>query len=50
MIIQKQELPNGEIYEVVIIDNADGSITSMPKSEYDKQQAEQSTPIVTADE
>ncbi len=49
MIIQKQELPNGELYEVVIIENADGSIISMPKAEYDRQQAEQSTPMV-ADE
>lgn len=47
MIIQKQELPNGELYEVVIIENADGSIISMPKAEYDCRQAEQSTPSLT---
>ena len=38
--------------EMAIIDNADGSFTSMTKAFYDEQQAqaEQSTPIVTADE
>jgi hypothetical protein len=30
--------------EHAIIENADGGFTSMPKSEYDRQQAEQSTP------
>jgi hypothetical protein len=30
--------------EHIMIDHGDGSFTSMPKSEYDKQQAEQSTP------
>ena len=30
-----------------IIEHADGSFTSMPKAEYDRQQAEQSTPSVT---
>lgn len=39
MIIQKQELPNGEIFEVVIIDNNDGSITSMPKEYYEQLEA-----------
>jgi uncharacterized membrane protein YcaP (DUF421 family) len=33
--------------EHAVIEHADGSFTSMPKSEYDKQQAEQSTPMVT---
>jgi hypothetical protein len=32
--------------EHVLIHKEDGSITSMPKSEYDKRQAEQSTPPV----
>jgi len=32
--------------EHVIIDHGNEQFTSMPKSEYDKQQAEQSTPIV----
>ena len=36
--------------EQVIIDNGDDTFTSMSKAEYDRQQAEQSTPIVTADE
>jgi len=36
--------------EHAIIDRGNGEFTSMPKSEYDRQQAEQSTPIVTADE
>ena len=35
---------------VVLIDNGDGTFTSMLKSTYEAQQAEQSTPIVTADE
>jgi hypothetical protein len=30
-----------------IIDHGNGEFTSMLKSDYDKQQAEQSTPIVT---
>jgi hypothetical protein len=33
-----------------LIEHADGSFTSMLKSTYEAQQAEQSTPIVTADE
>lgn len=32
--------------EHAIIEHADGSFTSMHKSEYDRRQAEQSTPIV----
>jgi len=40
----------GEIFEHAIINHADGSFTSMLKSTYDALQAEQSTPIVTADE
>jgi hypothetical protein len=35
---------NGEIVTHAIIDNGDGSITSMLKSTYEAQQAEQSTP------
>jgi hypothetical protein len=34
------------IKEMVQIENTDGSFTSMLKSTYDEQQAEQSTPIV----
>jgi hypothetical protein len=34
------------IVEHAIIDRGNGEYTSMPKSEYDRRQAEQSTPIV----
>jgi hypothetical protein len=37
---------DGSIMEFVQIANEDGSITSMPKSEYDHRQAQQSTLIV----
>jgi hypothetical protein len=37
---------NDEIVQHAIIDHGDGSFTSMLKSTYDAQQAEQSTPIV----
>ena len=37
---------NGEIVEHAIIDRGNGEFTSMPKAEYDRRQAEQSTPIV----
>ena len=33
--------------EHAIIDRGNGEFTSMPKSEYDRQQAEQSTPSLT---
>jgi hypothetical protein len=39
----------GETVEHAIIDHADGSFTSMTKAEYDRQQAEQSTPIESAE-
>jgi hypothetical protein len=35
----------GEITQHVIIDNGNDTFTSMPKAEYDRQQAEQSTPL-----
>jgi hypothetical protein len=35
------------ITEHAIIDHGNDTFTSMPKSEYDRQQAEQSTPSVT---
>jgi hypothetical protein len=38
-----------EVTEHAIIDHGNEQFTSMPKSEYDRQQAEQSTPMV-ADE
>jgi len=36
--------------EHVIIDRGNGEFTSMPKAEYDRQQAEQSTPSVNRGE
>jgi hypothetical protein len=36
----------GDVNEHAIIDRGNGEYTSMPKSEYDRQQAEQSTPSV----
>jgi hypothetical protein len=47
MEIIKDELTG---LEIVFITNEDGTTLSMPKSEYDRREAEQSTPIVTADE
>jgi hypothetical protein len=44
------ENTDGTTTEHVIIDRGNGEFTSMTKSYYDQQQAEQSTPIVTADE
>ena len=35
--------------EFAVIDNGDGSFTSMHKSTYDEQQAALSTPIVSSD-
>jgi hypothetical protein len=35
---------DGTITEHVVIDNGNGSFTSMTKAEYDRRQAEQSTP------
>ena len=35
----------GEITQHVIIDNGNDIFTSMPKAEYDRRQAEQSTPL-----
>ena len=35
---------SNEVTEHAIIDNGDGSFTSMTKAEYDRRQAEQSTP------
>ena len=37
----------GAITEHAIIDKGNGEFTSMPKSEYDRRQAEHFTPIVT---
>ena len=38
----------GIYQEQAIITNEDGSVKAMPKSIYDQQQAEQSTPIDTS--
>jgi hypothetical protein len=38
-----------EVKEHALIDNGDGSFTSMLKSTYDAMQAEQSTPNVAAE-
>jgi hypothetical protein len=37
------------VVEHAIIDRGNGEFTSMPKTEYDRQQAEQSTPIDAAE-
>jgi len=37
----------GGVETHAIIDRGNGEFTSMPKSTYDEQQAEQSTPIAT---
>jgi hypothetical protein len=41
---------DGRVLDYVVIEHADSSTTTMLKSTYEAQQAEQSTPIVTADE
>jgi|LakMenEpi03Aug12_release.lakeMendotaPanAssembly.Ray.scaffolds.fasta_scaffold299382_2 hypothetical protein len=46
--IEVTEPITGEVVEHALIAHTDGSFTSMPKSEYDKRQAEQSTPKVAA--
>ena len=40
----------GEVQTHAIIDRGNGEFTSMPKAEYDKQQAEQSTPNLAGSE
>jgi len=37
----------GKLHETVLIDHGNGEFTSMLKSAYDEQQAEQSTPILS---
>jgi hypothetical protein len=39
-----------EVVEHAIIDKGNGDFTSMSKAEYDRQQAEQSTPMIPSDE
>jgi hypothetical protein len=41
-----QDVLSNEILEYAVIDRGNEEFTSMPKSEYDRRQAEQSTPIV----
>jgi hypothetical protein len=41
---------SGELIAYATIDRGNGEFTSMLKSTYEAMQAEQSTPIVTADE
>jgi len=41
---------DGSITEHIIIDRGNDEFTSMPKAEYDRREAEQSTPIVSSDE
>jgi hypothetical protein len=45
--IEHTDSLTGEVTEHAIITYPDGSFTSMAKSTYEAQQAEQSTPIVT---
>jgi hypothetical protein len=44
--IEVTEPITGEVVEHAIIDKGNGDFTSMSKAEYDRQQAEQSTPSV----
>jgi hypothetical protein len=41
---------NGQMQTHVVIDRGNGEFTSMLKSTYDKQKAEQSTPMIPGDE
>jgi hypothetical protein len=34
----------------IVIEHGNGDFTSMPKAEYDRRQAEQSTPMIPSDE
>jgi hypothetical protein len=49
MTITEYENSVGEVM-VLVVDELNDKAESMPKAEYDRRQAEQSTPIVTADE
>ena len=48
--VYEQTDPFGNVAEIVNIKNEDGSNTSMLKSTYEAMQAEQSTPMISADE
>ena len=41
---------DGVEQEHALIDHGNEQFTSMPKSEYDRRQAEQSTPMISGDE
>jgi hypothetical protein len=47
VIFIESQNPDGTISEHAIIDRGNGEYTSMLKSTYEAQQAEQSTPILT---
>ncbi len=49
-IIEVENPLTKTLEEFVIIDRGNGEFISMLKSEYDKQQAEQSTPMIPGDE
>ena len=44
------EMPNGESQTHIIIDHGNGQFTSMLKTEYERRQAEQSTPNLSPTE
>ena len=46
-IIEVETPTTDEVTQWVIIDRGNEEYTSMPKAEYDRREAEQSTPIVT---
>jgi len=48
-IIESESI-TGEMKTYVIIDRGNGEFTSMLKSTYEAMQAEQSTPMISADE
>jgi hypothetical protein len=50
IIFQDFQMADGSLETYAIIDRGNGEFTSMPKSHYEAQQAEQSTPSVTGDE
>ena len=48
-IINSPEPITQEVFDYVIISHGNNCFTSMPKSEYDRKQAEQSTPMVAGE-
>ena len=49
-IVEVESPVTGILQEFIVIDRGDGEYTSMLKADYDKQQAEQSTPNLAVDE